>query len=270
MKKINVTMYGGKGIFKEREQPYNVDVAYCDKCDQCDFYKNGTCFNAGRIKCNCRIGKKENIRGRTSKSLAGREFYSKWKNDECYALLKEPKRTIGIVDDIVILNINCMKLNENNEPVEDVGFGKDGLSYISLKDFTPNLIKQICDLRPRTLFNDGFIRAYYEEYVPKFLDDLKRNYKDIWNNFISVYSEYDKEINYVGRMAYISSLRNGLKIRGSGSEWQIKDDYIICENWRDIYPFNARYGEVKIKITDNLVCEITTNEQVDENTKFYD
>ena len=114
------------------------------------------------------------------------------------------------------------------------------------------------------------IRAYYEEYIPKFLDDLKRNYKDIWDRFISVYPEYDKEINYVGRRAYINSLRDGLKIHGSSSEWQIKDDYIICENWRDLYPFNARYGEVKIKITDDLVCEITNNEQVDKNTRFYD
>lgn len=142
MKKINVSMYGGKSIFGGREKPYSVDVAYCDKCNQCDFYKNGTCFNVGRIKDNCKIGKKERVQGRTSRSLAGREFYSKWKNDECYAKLKEPNQTIGIVDDIVILSINCMKLNENNEPVEDVSFGKGCLSYISLKDFTPKLIKR--------------------------------------------------------------------------------------------------------------------------------
>lgn len=270
MKKINVAMYGGKSIFGGREQPYSVDVAYCDKCNQCDFYKNGTCFNAGRFKSNCKIGKKERVQGRTSRSLAGREFYSKWENDECYAQLKEPNQTIGIVDDIVILNIDCMKLNENNEPVEDVGFGKSDLSYISLKDFTPDLIKQICDLKPKTLFNDGFIRAYYEEYIPKFLDELKRNYKDIWNNFIRTYPEYDREINYIGRQAYISSLRNGLKIYSKTSKWEIVGDYIVCENWRDLYPFNARYGEVKIKITDDLICEISNNEQVDENTKFYD
>ena len=270
MKKINVSIYGGKSIFGGREQPYNVDVAYCDKCDKCDFYKNGSCFNAGRYKSDCKFGEKSNIKGWTSKAEKGREFYSKWKNDECCAKLKEPNQTIGIVDDIVILSINCMKLNENNEPVEDVSFGKDCLSYISLKDFTPKLIKKICDLKPRTLFNDGYIKAYYEEYVPRFLDDLKRNYKDIWNNFISTYPEYDKEINYIGRKAYISSLRNGLKIRGNTSEWEIKDGYIICERWRNLYPFNARYGKVKIEITDELVCEITNNEQVDENTKFCD
>lgn len=120
------------------------------------------------------------------------------------------------------------------------------------------------------MFNDGYIKAYYEEYVPRFLDDLKRNYKDIWNNFISTYPEYDKKINYIGRKAYISSLRNGLKIRENASEWEIKDGYIICERWRYLYPFNARYGKVKIEITDELVCEITNNEQVDENTKFCD
>lgn len=269
MKKINVDIYGGKSIFGGREQPYNVDISYCDKCDNCDFYKNGTCFNAGRFKDNCKFGKKENIRGWTSKAKKGREFYSKWKNDECYGKLKEPNQTIGIVDDIVILNIDCMKINENNIPVEDVGFGKTRLSYIQLKELTPDLIKQICELRPKTIFGYEPIRSYYEEYIPKFLDDLKRNYKDIWNKFVKKYPEYDKEINYVGRKAYISSLRNELEIYSANNKWKIKNGYIICDDWCDFYPFNARYGEVKIKITDDMVCEISNNEQVDENTKFY-
>lgn len=270
MKKINVSMYGGKSIFGGREQPYNVDVAYCDKCEQCDFYKNGTCFNAGRWKGNCKFGEKQNIKGWTSRAVKGREFYHKWKNDECYGKLKEPNLTIGIVDDIVILNVTNMKLDENNIPVEDVGFGKGVLSYIPLKEFTPELIKKICDLRPRTIFDNVPIRAYYEEHIPKFLDNLKRNYPTIFKDFISIYPEYDKEINYVGREAYINSLRNGLEICSKHSKWQIKDNYIICEEWHDLYPFNAKYGEVKIKITDDMYCEISNNDQVDENTKFYD
>lgn len=167
MKKINVSIYGGKSIFGGREQPYNVDVAYCDKCDKCDFYKNGTCFNAGRWKGNCEIGKKENIQGWTSRAVKGREFFSKWKNDECYDKLREPKQKVGIVDGIVILNIEDMII-ENGQPVEYVHFGSTPLSYLELEKFTPELIKKICDLRPKVMFGYEPIRAYYEEYVPRF------------------------------------------------------------------------------------------------------
>lgn len=273
MKKINVNIYGGKSIFGGREEPYNVDVAYCDKCDKCDFYKNGTCFNAGRFKGNCKIGKKENIKGWTSRAAKGREFYSRWKNDECYYKLKEPNQTIGIVEDIVILSIHDMKLNENNIPVEDVGFGNGTLSYIPLKDFTPKLIKQICDLRPRTIFYNVPIRAYYDKYIPKFLDDLKRNYKKIWNEFVSTYPEYDKEINYVGREAYISTLNNGSELKDCHSNiWRKEDNEIICYNLRTfiMLPFGRTPTEVRIKITDDMYCKVTDNSQVNGNTRFYD
>lgn len=271
MNKINVSLYGGKSIFGGREQPYNVDIAYCDKCEQCDFYKSGTCFNAGRWKGNCKIGKKETITGWTSKAKKGREFYQKWKSDECYAKLKEPNRTIGLVDDLVILNIHDMKLNEDNIPVEDVGFGNGKLSYISLEKFTPLLIKKICDLRPQVLFGYGDIKAYYKEYIPKFLDDLKRNYPKIFESFISEYPEYNKEINYVGRYAYIHTLKNGSELKDCHSNiWKIEDDEIVCYKWKTWLPFKGQPTETRIKITDDMLYKVSDNDQVDENTRFED
>lgn len=271
MKKIDVKIYGGKSIFGGREKPYNVDVAYCDKCEKCDFYKKGTCFNASRYKDECKIGKKENIIGWTSRAKKGREFYLKWKNDEYYNKLKTPNQTIGIVDDMVILNINHMKLNEDNVPVENVGFFKDCLSYIPLKNFSADLIKQICDLRPRTIFDNVPIKSYYEKDIPKFLDDLKRNYKNIWNDYISTYPEYDKEINYVGRKAYINTLNNGSELKDChNNTWVIEDDEIVCRKWKTWLPFGHSPTETRIKITNDMYCEITDNCQVNETTKFYD
>lgn len=271
MKKINVSIYGGKSIFGGREQPYNVDVAYCDKCDKCDFYKNGTCFNAGRWKGNCKIGKKENIQGWTSRAVKGRQFYSKWKNDECYSRLEEPKQRIGIVDDIVILNIEDMIVDENGQPVEYVHFGSTPLSYLELEKFTPELIKKICDLRPKVMFGYEPIRAYYEEYIPKFLDDLKRYYPNIFREFITAYPEYDKEINYIGREAYINTLNSGSEIKDHHNNiWRIENDEIVCYEWSTWLPFKGSKAETRIKITNDMHCKITDNSQVNENTRFYD
>ena len=271
MKKINVNLYGGKGIFGGRETPLEADIVYCDNCDKCSFYKNNECFCAGRWKANCKFGRKETIKGYTSRAMKYYDFRNKYRSDETYAKLKEPNTSIGIVDDVIILNIHDMKLNENNIPVEDVGFGKSSLSYISLKDFTPKLIKQICDLRPKAIFGYEPIRAYYEEYIPKFLDDLKRNYQNIWDEFISVYPEYNKEINYVGRKAYISTLSNGSKLKDChNNTWIIEDDEIVCYKWSTWLPFEGKPTETRIKITDDMYCEITDNKQVNDNTRFYD
>lgn len=273
MKKIDVSIYGGKSIFGGREQPYNVDIVYCDKCERCDFYKNNTCFSAGRFKENCKFGKKEKLKGWTSRSVKGREFYSRWKNDECYNKLIEPKQTIGIIDGIVVLCINDMKLDENNIPIEDVGFGKTNISYISLEEFTPELIKKICDLRPRTIFDNVPIRAYYEEYIPKFLDDLKRHYPNLFKNFVSVYPEYDKEINYVGREAYINTLNDGAELIDCHfNKWIKEDNEIVCYKWKTWLPFGNKKTpcETRIKISDDMYCKVSDNSQVNENTKFYD
>lgn len=271
MNKINVNLYGGKSIFKGvKEMPLEAEITYCDKCEKCSFYKNRTCFSAGRWKVNCKFGEKEIIKGYTSRATKYYDFQRTYKNDEKYNLLKEPSQTIGIIDGIVILNLRYIKIIEDIKVEEDVCFGKDDLVYIPLNKFNNNIIKQICDIKPRTLFDDGYIRTYHEKIIPRFLYELKSDFKDIYDNFINEYPEYNKKFNFVGRKAYINSLRDGLEINSKTNKWKISKGYIICEKWHDIYPFDARYGEVKIEITDDLICEITNNEQVDENTKFAD
>ncbi len=273
MKKINVSLYGGKSIFGGRETPLEADITYCDKCKQCDFYKNGKCFSAGRWKDDCKFGKKEKICGYTSRAKKYYEFRNTYKNDEFYNKLNEPNQTIGIVDNIIILNINDMIINENGIPEEHVHFGKTPLSYVEIEKFTPELIKKICDLRPKTMFGYEPIRAYYEEYIPKFLDDLKRHYPNIFKEFVYTYPEYDKEINYVGRKAYISTLNDGSELKDCHSNiWVKENDEIVCYKWKTWLPFGNKKTpcETRIKISDDMYCEITDNSQVHENTKFYD
>lgn len=275
MKKINVALYGGKSIFGGREMPLEAEITYCNKCEHCDFYKNNKCYSAGRFKANCKFGKKEKINGYTSRAKKYHEFRNTYKNDECYGKLEEPHQTVGIIDNIVVLNIHDMKLDENDTPIEDVGFASNSLSYIELDKFTPELIKQICDLRPRTIFGYQPIKTYYEEYIPKFLDDLKRHYPEIFRKFIELYPEYDKEMNYVGRSAYIHSLRNGVEIKSEYSDGTlfVKDgDYLTnVSNFKcSFMPFDSKESNIQLKIDKNMYCKITDNSQVDENTLFRD
>lgn len=156
--------------------------------------------------------------------------------------------------------------------VSMLGVGKQNLSYIEKEEFTPKLIKEICDLRPRTIFGYEPIKAYYEEYIPRFLDDLKRYYNDIFKEFINSYPEYNKPINYVGRKAYINTLNNGSRLKDCHSNiWIIEEDEIVCYELKTsiMLPFSRTSTKVRMKITDDMICEVTDNEQVNENTRFY-
>ena len=113
--KINVNLYGGKSIFKGvKEMPLEAEITHCDKCEQCSFYKNGTCFNAGRWKANCKIGKKEKIRGYTSRASKYYEFKKTYENDEKYNLLKEPNSKIGILDSKQNIYLKSLNYLENS------------------------------------------------------------------------------------------------------------------------------------------------------------
>lgn len=153
---------------------------------------------------------------------------------------------------------------------ENVSFGNDELVYIPLNSFNECVIKQICDIKPRTLFGDGYIKKYYEKIVPRFLYELKINYEDIYNNFIIKYPEYDKEFDFVGRKAYIYSLKNNIEIVDRKGKFIKKDGYLIGNYQSSFLPFDTREAEIKIKINDKMICEITNNNQCDKNTKFAD
>lgn len=269
--KINVQLYGGKSIFKGvRETPLEAEITYCDKYDKCSFYKNGKCFSVGRWKSNCKFGKKEIIKGYTSRANKYYEFKTTYMSDEKYNSLKEPDTKIGIVDDIVILNLQYIKIDENMIIKENVTFGKDELVYIPLEKFTNNMIKRICDIRPRTIFDNVPIKRYYEEIIPRFLYELKTNFNDIYTRFINEYPEYHKEPNFVGRKAYIYSLKDNIEIVDRKGKFIKKDGHLIGE-YRDCFlPFNSNKAQIDIEIDENMVCEIDDNDWVNENTKFAD
>lgn len=274
MKKINVNLFGGKSIFKGvRETPLEAEITYCDKCDKCSFYQNKECFNAGRWKSNCKIGNKEVIKGYTSRANKYWDFKQTYTKDEYYNKLKEPNAKIGIVDNIIILNLELIKINENMKVEEDVGLGKGRLVYLPLEKFNNQIIKEICDIRPRTIFGNVPIEMYYEKIIPRFLYELKTNFNDVYTRFIKEYPEYDKEPNFVGREAYIYTLNDNIIIEDKKyRKYKLlkKDGYLIGEFKSAFLPFNCGNAEIKLKITENMKCKITDNNQVNKNTKFAD
>ena len=112
----------------------------------------------------------------------------------------------------------------------------------------------------------GIIKSYQKEAVPEFLYQLKTYLPDIYNRFVQEYPEFSvKEVNYVGKKAYAKTLRKGCIIKG----FTFDGEYLYNPNYHITFFFidNAQ-TEVKVKVTDDMVVEITDNSQVDENTMF--
>lgn len=272
MDKINVNLYGGKSIFGGRETPLEAEITYCDRHKQCSLYKQGKCFSAGRWKTNCKFGEKYREIGYTSRAKKYYEFKRKWDNDECRCKLKEPDNIVGKIEDMFILNTGYLFENENGGHYIDTSFGKAPLIYISKKEFTNDLIKMICDAKPKTIFDGVEIKRYQEKIVPRFLYELKTEFKDIYDNFIKEYPKYEnKKINFVDRKAYINTLKDGTELVDCyENKWKIENDEIVCYNWGTWLPFGGIATETRIKITSDMTYKITDNAQVDENTKFAD
>lgn len=274
MDKINVNLYGGKSIFGGKETPLEAEITYCDKYKECSFYKQGKCYSAGRWKQNCKFGRKCRERGYTSRAKKYYEFKRRWDNDECRNKLEEPNNIVGKIGDTFVLNTGYLYENGSGKYYIDTHFSQAPLIYVSKEKFTNNLIKLICDAKPRTIFESAEIKSYQGKIVPRFLYELKTEFKEIYDNFIKQYPEYEnKRINFVGREAYINTLKNGSELVDCHKNiWKIENDYLVCyeDNTRLHLPFKGGPTEIRIKITEKMTYRIANNEQVTEKTKFAD
>jgi len=262
-----------KECFGGRETPLNADIVYCEKYKECSFYKKGKCFCAGRIGPNCKFGNKKNVQGYTSRANKYNEFRRKYREDECYSKLDEPNNAVGQIGDVFVLNIKYLYEDKEKEKYYiDTHFGQSPLIYIPKEKFNNDLIKLICDGKPRTIFDNVEIKSYQEKIIPRFLYELKTEYSDIYSRFIEEYQEYKKiEPNFIGRYAYINTLKNGTELKDCHNNiWKIENDEIVCYKWRTWLPFGKTPTETRIKITDDMTYKIIDNLQVDENTLFED
>lgn len=272
MDKINVNLYGGKSIFGGRERPLNADITYCDKYKECSFYKQEKCFCAGRIGPNCKFGNKQNIQGYTSRAIKYDDFRRKYKEDECYAKLDEPNSKIGKIEDIFVINMRYLQEREGGGYKIETSWFSNELIYIPEKQFTNDLIKLICEGIPKTIFDNKPIKDYQEKDVPRFLYELKTEFKEIYDRFVNEYPEHrNKEMNFVGRKAYIYSLRDGIELEDKATFVKQGEYLKSITNYSSCFlPFGAKETELIIKINNEMTVKITDNSQVDENTKFKD
>lgn len=271
MDKINVSLFGGKSLFGGRETPLEAHIIFCDKYENCSFYKNGKCLNQRSFFTPyCCFGKIKTVKGYTSKAMKYSSFKLKYINDEVYEKLKYPSNElIGIIEDKIVLKVPYLRIDYENGQYKFNNYGNGNLNCIETKNFNIDILYKICTHKPQALMG-GTISDYANKQIPELLQQLKKIMPNLYRDFIEQYPQYDLKPNYIGKYAYINSMVIGSQIKDSNSNVFIYDgEYLICDNWKSYFvPFSGNVSYMKIKVTDKMKYKVTNNNQCNENTVF--
>lgn len=286
MQKINVNLYGGKGLFGGRETPLEADIIFCECPEKCTFYQNGKCLKCRAFMApeNCPYGSKSTVRGYTSRAAKYYDFRKRYETDPVYGKLKYPNEIVAVMGDTLYIYtsyVSVRKRTENDEKwrkdtngyiVGDCGFGGNYV-FMPMESATNELLYKIFSYSPSSLMG-GSIKSWKEERVPEILQELRKYAPDIHKRFVSEYPEYDVAPSYIGKMAFIDSLKPCTKFRYKNAEWYFDGEYVESVEEIDIgsgSPWWLQDGSksrVRIKVTPKMQFKVEDNSIIDDDVRF--
>lgn len=277
MNLIDVYLTGGKSIFGGKESPLEAHEIYCDNCDNCSLYKNKQCLNhcTPLALPHCKLGSVINTKGYTSRAKKYTTFKSKYTSNDKYNCLTYPStNNLAIIGDTVFIYLTYTKVALNKETDNYYTTNTNYISessYVPINRFNIDLIYNIATFKPRD-FLGGVISDYKDKIIPDFLLSLSKLMPAIHNEFIAKYPEWNLAPNYIGKKAYVNSLKPKTKFIEQETEWLYDGEYVIAENMNlglsSPWWHNDSENIVKIKVNDKMTITIKDNSIVDENTKF--
>lgn len=252
------------------------ELTFCDNSENCPLLKKGKCVqNIGIIEgIKCPHGQNRIEYGYTKR--AG-HFYQwmKEKQKQYEPVLEKIdcaytyKRLVDL-GDYVYLPYPYLRNYVNSIPFIIGGH------FCKKEDFTPKNIMTIIEFRPEALFG-GIITSFTEKEPSRFIEhlisEIPEKYFELITEYPEIKEKYSKEkMNFINRNAVISTVRIGSKFKDhNGNEFIWDGECFICENWSSCFiPFRCKTAFMRTKPEKNEIIEITSNDQVDENTKFVD
>lgn len=250
-------------------------LLYCTGHEKCDAYKEGCCvmwkFNGQR----CPYGTKTYESGYTRR--AGK-FYD-W--------IKERRKRVEGIEQLDDQKVVCkigeyiylpyphwtlasnVQLSEN----ERGGFFSEGTQFIQQERFTTEFFESIVTAHPQAMMG-GEIRSYQKEVVPRMvlhMEEVFPKFFDTWAERYPKTAERFAVRNYVGRKAVITTLKVGATIPDRKGEMMWDGTHIIIDDYDDAFlPIKCERAKVVAVPKQNATIEITSNDQVDKDTKFVD
>ena len=284
MDKINVRLYGGKSIFRDKETPLEADTILCDRYNECSFYKENKCLRCRSfLASTCKFGLNNIVKGYTRRAAKYYDFKSRYESDEKYAKLNYPSDLVALMGDTLYMNLKFTlvrkrKVDEEKAfsrayrcvdgyEITEVGFCS-GDTFVPLSDVTVDLLYGILSYEPHAMMG-GVIEDYQAKVVPEIVQGLKKVVPNIHKAFIKKYPEFDKAPNYVGKYAYIKTMVEGSELVDHlGNKFTLRGGKLFGEFHSAFVPFDGKVCKMEIEVTDDMKYKITRNSQCDSNTKF--
>lgn len=276
-------------IFKQvKKDPAECDTVTCT-LEHCELRAKGECMMVAIFGAKkCPYGKFTREVGFTSKARKYSEWiYDRKQKYKGVPFLKEAPCKLAFVGDYVYVPypfanapkgiVEQWKEKDSDIPFLSYSNTFSGSPLIAKKDWTLETVLKLIDFRPSAMFG-GEIPDYQAKSVPSLIAHLRENDPVMYEELIKVRPELDKTPNFIGRIAFIKTLKPGIVIPAYNSEypvvWKWDGEFLTTDS---VSVYNSTWGnisgeslELKMKPKDNAVVKVADNAWVTENTKFKD
>src|SRR5690625_3957490 len=265
LEEINVTMFGGKGIFGGRETRKEVVISSCDFANDCEALKAGRCASSNPRLESCVNMKNQTVQGYTSRAMKYREFVRKWKGHEKYGAVKNGlKRFEHIGNNLIRIDlphINIQKALNGESGYSAMDSGKE--HYINKDEFGVEELKKIMQSYSNPLMGG---RLDNKEEKEEMLLAIKEVDRELYNKYIE---ETGTVIDFVGKKAYLNTLKPNINLTGG---WFWDGEYMTKKERGRVDCGVVRgfaYGsDIRFKPENYSVIEVKDNGWVDDGTLF--
>lgn len=263
-------------IFKSsRNDKAEHTTVTCSNSENCGLYKRGECCWVTSFDWqSCPYGKFKKDTGYTKKAMAYRGWLDERKNrhNDITVKLTGHKRVMAQVGEYVFLPYAHITMNGNVPFLQKGGLFTKENCFLPMSQFTIDNIISMCNYKPQAMVG-GTITSYQEEVVPLFIKHLSEVFPVLYDELIKVY-EPAKEVvnnyNYIGRSAILQTLTPniGLFVDIHKGQWSWDGEYLTSTNSKASFMLASTFSEIRVKPLDYCIVKITSNEQVNKNTKF--
>lgn len=286
MELINVTIHGDGN-----KHPQTAYKLFCSNKDNCSIFREKHCIMASMLMNghDCPYGQKKWETGYTTRAAKHWDWYHEIHSLPQYNALQSSDGFVHVVggDELIITTdmIEFRKALDDDDKspyayvdgyliapcwhhiyeYHDDEFKKNHRFEtgfrIKLSDLTPGIVDKLFSLTPRGLFSYEEIKSYKTEV----LRDLKIILKKYAPHLLK------EPVSYVGKKAKLKTVNPG-KIKLGNNHWASWDGEYIHDNdkplWASFKSKEIDSFEAKIKPNDEFLVEITSDDQVNENTIF--
>ena len=166
----------------------------CDVAD-CPLLAKNQCINVGMFD-RCVYGRVNRVNGWTPRAKKYSSFLKKWQQKVKDNPISEPKgKKVTFIGDYVWLPYSFM--NHLDGKKQGIIFGRysgafltGGVGFMLREHFTPEMIVKLVEFRPQALFG-GTITSYFDEIVPRFLNDLRETALTLFNDALMLKPEIE-------------------------------------------------------------------------------